>query len=631
MSTNIFIYVVFLILSMISLQKRGQVTVFIIIGILIVAAIGLYFLINDSFLPGGSKELKQGEDAYLACISDRAKLGINLLGQQGGHLYLEELKFYPGSSYAPSSSQLDFYGGAVPYWMFVSGNNLVVEQKPSIEKMNQELTRFIYEGINDCNFDSLNSAGIFVDVYDGSVDVAINSDSVEVSLNNPIFITFENQSATVDKHEVTVKSKLGKFYNLASKIYEKEKAEGFLEEYGLDVMYLYAPVTGVDFGCSPRIFNEDLTKRNISLGLEDNIAFLKVAGNYYDLSNKRNSYFVVDLGEKVDENVNFLYSSSWPTSVQMYGDKVVQPIGTQQGLNMFGLCFVPYHFVYDIKFPVLVQFFDGNELFQFGVVAIIKNSQSREAILTGEEFINDNVICANADKKVRVSTYDLDLNPVEARLSFSCLDETCDLGSTKKVSSDESYLVADVPSCVNGILHAYSENYTSSSYIISTNREDQADMILKKIHTINVSMASVGKANIVFSSNDYTSVFSYPEDKVVRLTEGEYNITAYVYSNTSISFTGIKQQKCLDVPSSSIGGIFGSTESKCFDLDIPAQTIDSAIVGGGSAEDYFTDELLTNYNELRIDVPTFKIPTSITDLESNYAQWEVSRVELNFR
>jgi len=617
--------------SKINLKKNGQVTVFIIIGILVVAAIGIYFLINNPSLPGGSKELKQGEDAYLACISDRTKLGINLLGQQGGHLYLEELKFYPGSSYAPSSSQLDFYGGAVPYWMFVSGNNLVVEQKPTLDEMEQELARFVYEGINDCNFNFLNSAGIFVDIYDGSVDVKINSDSVDVSLDNPVFITFENQSATVNNHEVTIKSKLGKYYDLASKIYEKEKAEGFLEAYGLDVMYLYAPVTGVEFGCSPKIFNEDLTKRNISLGLEDNIAFLKVTGNYYDLSEKKNSYFVVDLGEKVDENVNFMYSSNWPTSVQMYGDKVVQPVGTQQGLSMFGLCFVPYHFVYDIKFPVMVQFFDGNDLFQFGVVAIIKNSQAREAILIGDEIIDNNVICANANKKVRVSTTDLDLNPVEARLSFSCLDETCDLGSTKKVSSDESYLIADVPACVNGILTAYSENYTSSSYIISTNREDSADIMMKKIHTINVSMSSVGKANIVFSSNDYTSVFSYPEDKVVKLAEGEYNVTAYVYSNTSISFAGIKQQKCLDVPSSSIGGIFGSTESKCFDLDIPAQTIDSAIVGGGSAEDYLTDELLTDNKELRIEVPTFKTPTSISDLEANYAQWEVSRVELNFR
>lgn len=613
------------------INRSGQVTVFIIVGILIIVGIVGYFLLSGASLPGGSKELKQGEDTYLACITDRTKLGISLLGQQGGYIYLDELKFYPGSAYMPSSSQLDFYGNSVPYWIFVSGNNILVNQKPSKEKMEQDLTRFIYEGINHCNFDQLNEAGIFVEVYDGTVDLVINSNTVDVSLNNPIFISFDNETATVSEHEVQVKSKLGKFYDLASAVYEKEKTDGFLEEYGLDVMYSYAPVTGVDFGCSPRIFNEEAVKSNITQGLENNIAFLKLSGNYYDLSNKENSYFVVDIDEKVDESVNFMYSDAWPTKIQMYGNKVVQPIGTQQGLNMFGLCFVPYHFVYDINFPVLVQFYDGVDLFQFGIVAVIKNSQAREAILGDNEVIDENVICANADKKIKISTYDLDLNPVAASLSFSCLDETCDLGSTKIVSSDESYIVADVPSCVNGILHAYSENYTSSSYTISTNREDQADILMKKIQTINVSLTSVGRANIIFSSNDYTSVFNYPEDKSVKLTEGEYNVTAYVYANTSINFAGVKQQKCLDVPSSSIGGILGSTESKCFDLDIPAQIIESAIVGGGNTEDYFTDELLTESKELNIEIPTFKAPTSITDLETNYAQWEVSRLELNFR
>ncbi|MEI7719380.1 MAG: hypothetical protein WCI72_05915 [archaeon] len=611
-------------------RKKGQVTIFIIVGIIIIAAIIGYFLLTGPALPGGSKELKQGEDAYLACISDRVKLGISLLGQQGGYIYLEELKFYPGSAYMPSSSQLDFYGNSVPYWMFVSGNNILVEQKPTKEKMTEDLTRFIYEGINSCNFNELNDGGIFVNVYDGKVDVAINSNSVDISLDNPIFITFDNDSATVTQHKVQVKSKLGKFYDLASAVYEKEKADGFLEEYGLDAMRLYAPVTGVEFTCAPKYFNEELIKNNITQALETNIAFLKLSGNYYELSDPKHSYFVVDVGQKVDENVNFVYSSSWPTKIQMFGDKLVQPVGNQQGLGMFGLCFVPYHFVYNINFPVLIQFYDGAELFQFGVVAIIKNSQSREAVLGGEELTLGDEICADADKKISISTYDLKLNPVEANLRFECLGESCELGKTK-ISSDGSILIADVPSCVNGVLQAYAENYTSSSQTISTNREDKADILMKKIREINVSIKSTAPVTILFSSEDYTSVFNYPEDKTVKLTEGEYNITAFVYQNTTLSFPGVKDRKCLDVPSSSIGGVFGATDNKCFDLDIPAQTIDSALVGGGKAFEYFAEDQLMDSQKLVISVPMFKVPTKIEDLQSNYLQWETSRVDLTFQ
>jgi hypothetical protein len=529
----------------------------------------------------------------------------------------------------PSSSQLDFMGSSVPFWLFVSGNNILVNQMPTLEQMDNELTRFVKEGINSCNFEDLNNAGIFVTVYDGEVDLEIKDGSVDVSLNNPLFINFENESVTVNSHKVSIDSKLGKFYSLANLVYEKEKNEMFLEEYGLDVMQLYAPVTGVEFSCAPKFFNEENIKSDLKSGLVDNVAALKLSGNYYDLSNERSSYFVVDLGEKVDENVNFIYSSDWPTKIQMFGDKLVQPVGTQQGLGMLGMCFVPYHFVYNINFPVLVQFYDNSELFQFGLVAIIKNSQAREAVLGDNEVLNENEICANANKQITVATYDLDLNPVNANLRFDCLGESCDLGSTK-LTNDGAVLVADVPACVNGFLYASAENYVSSPYIISTNRETSADILMKKIHGVNVSMKASGPVTVLFNSEDHTAVYNYPSDKTVHLTEGEYNITAFAYTNTSISFEGVKDRKCLDVPSSSIGGIFGTTESECFDIDIPAQTIDSALVGGGSAEDYFTDELLSNSEKLNIVVPMFSAPTRIEDLQENYARWEVSRLDLVF-
>jgi hypothetical protein len=611
---------------MVMLGKKGQVTIFIILAIVLVAGIVLYFVFNGDSASNIPKDLQKGEDAYKSCIMERAKLGISLLGQQGGYIYLDELQFYPGSPYMPSSSQLNFYGNSVPYWLFVSGNNIVREQKPTKEKMTSDLRRFIEEGLNSCNFDSLNANGIYVDVYNGSVDVKINDNSVDAVLSNSIFIRSEedNQSATVSSHKISVSSKLGKFYNLATKVYDKEKSDAFLEAYGLDVMQLYAPVTGVDFRCAPMIFNEAQVKGNITQGLEENIAALKVSGNYYDLSSPERSYFVVDVGQKVDENVNFIYSGAWPTKIEMFGDKVVQPVGNQQGLGMFGLCFVPYHFVYNINFPVLVQFYDNNEIFQFGIVAIIKNSQSRDAVLGETEVLSGEPICDNSNAKLGVSVYDLDLNPINANLRFSCLGQSCELGISEDTTS------FNVPMCVNGVLDAYAEGYAPASVSVSTNRETSTSVLMKKIYDVNVSIGSSDKITVVFSSPDYSSVLNYPEEKSVKLVEGEYNITAFVYKNTSINFAGIKEKKCLDVPSSSIGGLFGSTEQRCYELDIPAQEIDSALVGGGKAFDYFAEEQLRDSASLKMVVPMFDTPQKIEDLENNYLEWEVSKVDLSF-
>ncbi len=606
--------------------KKGQVTIFIILAIVIVAGIAAYFLLKDNFTQNMSPDLKRGYDAYLICVEERLERGISILGQQGGYIYIDELPFYPGSSYMPSSSQLDFYGNPVPYWFYVSGNNIVREQRPALTQMQSELNRYVSEGLNDCDFADLNEEGLIVNIYAGSADVLIREDKVELQLDNPVYLFFENDSAVVKNHKISVDSKLGKFYKLSSELMDLEKKDTFLESYGLDVMRLDAPVSGVEFGCAPKVFNEFEIKEDISAGLETTIGSLKLKGDYYSLRDPKNSYFVLELENNVEENVNFIYSREWPTKIEMYGEKVVQPVGSQQGLGILGFCILPYNFVYDINFPVLVQFYDGRELFQFGMVAIIKNNQPRSA---GSVFEGANVqpeICANANTNITVNAYDLNLNPVQANIRFSCLGDSCELGNLNKLGSGELL----VPQCLNGKLSAYAEGYAPASVYISTNKELSADILMKKIYEIKTDLGNVAQATVVFSSPDYSAVVNYPDDKSVSLVEGEYNITAYVYKNATLSFPGVKDRKCLTVSSNNLGALFGQTEEKCFDIDIPPQNIEQALVGGGQGYDYFTEEQLKNSKELNLNIQLFGTPGSMEDLESNYIEWEDAIVEARF-
>ena len=120
-----------------------------------------------------------------------------------------------------------------------------------------------------------------------------------------------------------------------------------------------------------RVFVEEDIKDVIVEGIAANIPMLKLEGSYYELASAEESYFVSDIGRKIDENVNFMYSPSWPTSIEIYGDMVAKPVGLQEGMGMMGFCYVPYHFVYDINFPVLIQFWDEKELFQFPVAVVL--------------------------------------------------------------------------------------------------------------------------------------------------------------------------------------------------------------------------------------------------------------------
>ena len=70
----------------------------------------------------------------------------------------------------------------------------------------------------------------------------------------------------------------------------KEKQEAFLEKYAADVLYSYTPVDGVDITCSPKIWKTRDVVNDLKSGLEANIGALKVQGDYYTLSNKKDQF-----------------------------------------------------------------------------------------------------------------------------------------------------------------------------------------------------------------------------------------------------------------------------------------------------------------------------------------------------
>ncbi|MGC9309324.1 MAG: hypothetical protein ACP5D2_01350 [Candidatus Nanoarchaeia archaeon] len=601
-----------------ALNKSAQVTIFIIIAVVIIGAIAGYFLLiqPEQNVPA---ELEPVYNHYLSCLEHHASEGIAILGEQGGHLYADEMAFIPGSNYMPFSSQLEFLGQAIPYWLYVSGNNLLEEQVPSKQDMENELSRYIEEHADECDFDSYNNYNINLD--EANVDVDIEENDVKLEINQPLSISYEEQSARIVEHSLDVDSKLGKFHNLALDVYNYEKKHRFLEDYALDVMRLYAPVTGVELTCSPKVFVKENIKQDLAEALANNMQAIKLQGNYYQLADK-DSYFVQDIGKQVDENVNIMYNPDWPTNIEIYGDDVVEPVGLQEGLGILGFCYVPYHLVYDIHFPVLIQFYDNQELFQFPMAVIIEKNQKRGE-LTGTARSIESEICRYNNQEVSVNTYSSNLEEVDARIQFKCLNSICDIGET-----DAGYLEAKMPQCVNGFIIASADGYADTKYQISTNEEDTADIIMKKKYKLDVDLDN--NVLIRFDSEDYSTTLFYPNMKEVELVEGYYNVTAYVYDNSSITFPAINERKCVDVPKEGIAGVFGAEEEKCFDINLPAVEVEMAVIGGGKQQEYITEGQLQNAQQLIVDIPIFGKPNSVDELQDNYLEIEEAKLSIGF-
>ena len=615
--------------GVITKSKRSQVTLFVIIAILIVAGVITFFLLRDKiFVQNIPTEFQPIENAYLNCIQETAKIGANTLAEQGGYIKLPN--FEPGSLYMPSSNMLDYFGTGIPYWYYISGNNIVKTQVPTKQDMQDSLSDFLNNNL-DCDFSQFIEQGFEIRTGNIQSKTEILNNKVDIELNSDLIISKENKTVKITSHKTSINTNLGNFYEEALKIYNKEKTETFLENYTVDILYTYAPVIGTELSCSPKVWNLNDVRENIKNAIGNNFIFIK--GNNFNLKNQElNKYFTVNFNNK--DNIRFLYSKEWPTKIEVENSNndvlIAEPLGNQQGMGILGFCIVPYHFVYDLSFPVLIQIYNDKEIFQFPVVVVIKGNVPREPLENSENFVVEPEICKYKTKDISIYTYDSYLSPVSAEISFKCLNEICDLGKTE-IKGDDAVLETKVPPCVNGFLIATSENYSDTKYQISTNEENEAYIMLKKKYNVNINVKSNGRNinedTIIYfnSGKDFSSLY-YPYQKNIGLAESEYNITVYVFKNSTITIPESKTEKCVDVPNG-ILGIFGVTKKECYDIVIPAQTLNNAVIGGGKLQQYITESELQEGN-IEIDVGSLNIPKNIEELQQSYENIETNIISL---
>ncbi len=619
------------------INRRGQVVIYVIIAIIIVGIIVSVVLLRGRI--GGSEvpsELQGVYDYYQGCIEDTTKIALGISGTQGGRI--DTGAFIPGSDYAPFSNKLNFLGFSVPYWYYVSGNGLIKENVPTQSDVEKEIGNYVSTQLTNCNFDSFREQGYSVSVGDvKDVRVVVKEGTVKVDVNSQLVVSKGNSTATKSTHSAEVQSKFGKFYRLAMEIYSKEKKDAFLENYSVDILRLNAPVDGVEIQCSPKIWKTQEVVQGLKDGLEGNIASLKFNGNYYTLNDDKDKYFVIDKG--VDESVNLIYSKEWPSKIEIVGDgvddnlMVAEPVGTQEGMGVMGFCYVPYHYVYDVSYPVMVQVYDGEDIFQFPVVVVIDNNEARKFQYSGDvDYLaqDDFDLCQYRNTETKINLYDSNLNAVNGQVSYECFNQKCLLGDSKN-----GVYTGAIPSCVNGYIDVKVEGFAEKKQLFSSNAEAQADVILDRENEVQINVKMDGQdvkrdAVVLFTAEDGTSVSAYlPDVKSVKLKEGNYKIKTYVYSNSSIVIPESTKTECRDVPRSGIAGIFGGTKEECFDIKIPSVNIDYALVGGGQSEEYLLESELQK-GSINIFANGFGKPKTIEELQTNYEAAESTGLEVGF-
>ncbi|MDO8623275.1 MAG: hypothetical protein Q7R52_03435 [archaeon] len=611
-------------------NKRGQLTIFIIIAVIIVALIIGIFIFKDKIFPQApSTETSEIETTFLSCIKDYASSGIDVLESQGGYIYLPE--FEPGSSYMPFSSQLNFLGNSIPYWYYVSQNNIQREQIPSKSEMEQQLARFIQERIKNCNFQTYYDQGYKINLGDSKVETNINDKNVDILVTVNMEVIKGEQTSKVVSHRTSVNSKLGILYNSAKSVYDYEQKNLFLEEYAIDNLRSYAPVDGVEISCSPKIWPADTVFNDLKNGIEANTLALKANGQY-SLTNKEGKYFVLNL--PVQEKVRFVNSKDWAYAYEVEPNEgsllIANPIGNQPGMGILGFCYIPYHFVYNIKYPVLIQVGEETEeMFQFPMAVVVQGNNPRESLkATATEETELSELCNYKNTNFEVQIYDENLNPIDAEISFECFGTKCNIGETTN-----GILNSDFPQCANGYILARKDGYSEGKYLQSTISSGQATIILEKLKEIKLNLkldnqAYSGTALITFEGENSNTI-AYPEQNTVELKSGLYNMTAYVYKEGQIKLAQTVKEQCVEIPVSGIGGLFGMTKKKCLNVEIPEQIVSNVLAGGGSINYYITNAELSSGN-LYINVESLPTPTTVEELQNNYILFDSKKLDVTF-
>jgi hypothetical protein len=193
------------------MNGRGQITIFIIIGALIVSGALLYFLIRGGAIPGLGGKVDKNPNAFLeSCIEDKLREGIEIISLQGG--YVEN----------PLNIAFKFESDNEPHdisYLCYNQNDysLCVNQEPMlISHLEEELFNYISGKVDDCFNNrltaSLEKLGYVVDARYSGFDMELMENRIVTNLDAELTLTKGGETSRQENFNLIFPSK---FYDLA--------------------------------------------------------------------------------------------------------------------------------------------------------------------------------------------------------------------------------------------------------------------------------------------------------------------------------------------------------------------------------------------------------------------------------
>jgi len=497
------------------MKKRGQVTVFVIIGIFIILGFLLFFYLKEKttiFTPDVviPQEVAPVKRYVESCIQDIGEKAIIRLGMQSGYVEIpKNIAMNPGAYIS--------IGGPIklPYW-YLNG----MDTSPKLIDIQSQISNYVSENLKSClrNFSDFNQ---FIIEEKGEIKTktVIAEEEVVIKADYPLVIKNKkgDKITTLLEYTTSVPVRLKRIYRLAKGIMEAENKDMFLEKTTIDLMALdpEIPFTDLVFSCKKLEWSKADVEQSVKELLYYNLPKIRVDKTDYipflydpviyrkfqklDITKdpmpkdipediyEYNHFFWDPVGENFDDlKAGVRYMKDWglqlearPSDGDIMKSNMVE--GAPKYLSMF--CINVYHFTYDVIYPVEIAIRDEKSfnnkgyVFRFAFPVLINHNQGDRSDFGITKLIpyNDEGFCDKLTEEdyiigVRNSRTNDEINNVS--ISFNCIKYSCDLGFTKPEANRYRLKTKLPSSCVNGIIIAEKDGYLRAEQQIIDEKKD---------------------------------------------------------------------------------------------------------------------------------------------------------------
>ena len=189
------------------MNRKGQITLFIIVGIvlLIIAGLVVFIVKGPAIIRTGKEDLPTVQAYVEECLEEVSYDAIYLLGEQGGYIYFD--------------SQPVYHDEIVAAYHCYEGRDVT----PTVEAMEAHISTYVILNMERCldDFSSYRHLNMNIQTGEMKADTIVGIDDVFIKLDYSVSYAEEDGIKTINQFTASVPVRLGHIQSIVKDIAEK--------------------------------------------------------------------------------------------------------------------------------------------------------------------------------------------------------------------------------------------------------------------------------------------------------------------------------------------------------------------------------------------------------------------------